>query len=473
MSHSLSYVLQLTSFLNFVYIIAILQYTAYAAFDIHENSEQLENGFSCGGVLFTENKVQEVLNVATSSVGKDNLRPYVGGLYGYMANYFRLPIFQYKSYLGKKQVPKEEIWFDSTYQVVMDSRGGFIDVIFKIKVDDYAKCLRISDFRIVNDNDQSVGYQCGEKFISSVELLLSTEYARKQMGKGFSYPALYKGHLYGEELGLVMWPIYKGAALHRSPFGPGGPYFILLDPMGQVIDVIVHTFEDGYIRCFKSRNILSASLTNVEHNSMTQLPKSGFTCYHVFFRDSELENARKLAKLSRSANKLKIFPLKYSGHPFHSPCLLWPIKASGRPYTRGKLPPYRLVLTLDYEVFDVIMQSGDVIKRCRRTTAGGFSDFDKNNYDCDGTIFYHDELVSVAKVACGKKNVHGLKFPQKYDVEEFEIEGPYFVYPILKGIKFKFMSLVAGPHRMVMNSHCVVVGALTMDGATGNLRKCE
>ncbi|POS88461.1 hypothetical protein EPUL_000157, partial [Erysiphe pulchra] len=414
----------------------ILQYTAYAVLGFHEKGAEKESGYDCGKVFFTDQKVQEVLHVAVSSVGRFYLQPYIGRLYGNMINYFTLPIQENMSYLGENKISEEKIWHKTTYQVVMDSQGGFIDVIVRTTKNDFTKCLRVDDFQI-NEVDQNNGYQCGEKFISTEDLLMSAKIARKHVGKGFLYPKLYESRLYDRGLGLVMWPIYKGTGFHRSPKHLGGPYFILVDPIGQVIDVVVRTIKNDFVRCFKSRNILSASSTDVEGRVLW--PKNGFTCNHIFFSDSELNLASGMAKDAQKKSNIKGYPLEYNGPPFNFPCLLWPITPSGIAPRRGRLSVFRLVLSPTYKVLGVIMQGQDTIKRCERTiTTGGFLNHDKNDYNCGGIIFYQDELVSVAKVACKKIGAYGVKYPLRYDDEKFDIEGPYFIYPIIKGTEFVY-----------------------------------
>ncbi|POS82827.1 hypothetical protein EPUL_004540, partial [Erysiphe pulchra] len=382
---------------------------------------------------------------------------YSGPLYSQTMNLYTWPLHYERLIKKGKNKLKEGMWEKAVYQLVFSEHGEAIDILVRIANSDLAKCWRIENSQPIDqfyEMDQSTGYQCGQKFIPNEDIFYIFDIAKTFIGKGRDFPAPYTGHLYNPEGGFLIWPIYRGRAFYKYGTGPTGPYYIVMDSFGRFQDVIVKTMkQQSFVRCIRARNDLSSLYSDADSSTAEQTVFSGFTCNHVFFSDNYLETAQKLAALS----KKNLNPKMHYGYPCDSPCFLLPVRPHGTPYRPGRGTQYLLVLGLDYKIMGVVMMNLNMIKKCERKTIGdGDSNHDKNAYHCGDTLFTNDELLATAKVACLKKKSYDIIYPQHYDGEIFDVEGPYQIYPLKKGKNFK-----------------TVVGALTKELDTQQLVKCS
>ncbi|POS83201.1 hypothetical protein EPUL_006000, partial [Erysiphe pulchra] len=131
----------------------------------------------------------------------------------------------------------------------------------------------------------------------------------------------------------------------------------------------------------------------------------------------------------------------------------------------GRMGRYRLVLTLDFKVLTVAMEGVKKIVPCERRLVD--DDYQVlNTYRCNSDVFSLKEIASAAKIACKKeKKFQRKSFPFPYQGVEFDVEGPYLIYPVKKN---KY-SKNPGPHRVVINLKCHIAGVLTMDSTTKEL----
>ncbi|POS84399.1 hypothetical protein EPUL_002869, partial [Erysiphe pulchra] len=385
-----------------------------------EQTSPSENGYDCGKFFFTDQMIAVAIQEAFSEEGRKLVMPYIGRLYSHTMSLYTWPL-KYSRVNRNTKKPTIKIWIGSVYQVVFTEYGEAIDMIVRIANNDFAKCWRIENSQPVAqpyELEQSNGYQCGQRFIPTEDLTYSRDIAMTFIGKEKEFPATYIGHLYNPDAGFLIWPIYRGRAFYRYANGPRGPYYLVMNSIGQIQDVIVKTEkQNSYVRCIRSRNDLSPPYVDAESSTAAQTVISGFMCKDVFFSDDDLNIARNLALKSRS----NFYPKMYNGPPFYFPCYLWPVRSFSLPYGPGNAPLYRLVLTLDYQ----IVVSKD----------------DKHDYRCGDQEFKNHELLATAKVACQRKKDYDNVYPQSYKGYVFEVGGPYMIYPLIKG---KMFTHVAG-----------------------------
>ncbi|POS82050.1 hypothetical protein EPUL_005710, partial [Erysiphe pulchra] len=445
-------------------ILALILFVVPASSTIPEqiSPEQISqggNGYDCGKYFFTDQIDLIAIKEAFSDVGRGLVMPYSGPLYSQTMNLYIWPLLY-----DRLIELTNRIWRASVYQLVFTEHGEIIGAIVKIANNDFVGCWRTENYQPkaqLYDLEQSNGYYCGQKFIPNEDLSYSRDIAITYIGKGRQFPAAYTGHLYNADAGFLIWPIYRGQVYYKYGNGPKGPYYIVIDPKGQIQDVIVKTVKQkSFVRCIKSRNDLSPPYVDAERSTAVgssttaKIRFSGFRCDDAFFSDNDLETARKTAKVRRNS----VYPKLHHGYPCDSFCLLWPVRLSGIPYGPGKIPfvslifkfhklnvfskgrttPYRLVLSLEYEIMCVIIKSANDIKKCdRKIMVNKVSNEDKNHYRCGIRVFKNHELLSAAKAACQKKKGYYTMYPRHYEGAVFEVEGPYQIYPLKKDKKFK------------------------------------
>ncbi|POS85508.1 hypothetical protein EPUL_001725 [Erysiphe pulchra] len=337
------------------------------------------------------------------------------------------------------------------------------------------------------------GYDCGDAFFNDQMVHDALKTALSDIGR--KKILLYTGPIYSRVMGYVTWPILPAEAQagRFSHIWRRAMYQIVFDANGKVIDLIVRLANNQFAKCWRvDSQQIEASIYSVEESNgykcgyefipdstitecveiarknlapdtdeLNQIfakpPRNGYMCDKVFFDDNDLQHARVTAQRREETKRSTNFPRRYNGKPFDSPCLLWPINKNGESFTTGRLGKYRLVLTLDFKILSVAM-----------FIPGGF--LVRNSYQCFEDVFSHEEIASIAEIACKKaKRAKRKTFPLPYQGLKFDVEGPYLLYPIKK---HKF-SPGPGIHRLVINTLCHIAGVLTMDPNTKELVKCS
>ncbi|POS83193.1 hypothetical protein EPUL_006750 [Erysiphe pulchra] len=431
-----------------------------------DRKELKENGYNCGDAFFNDLKVHYILKTAFSEEGRKIILPYSGPLYSDAMNYFTWPILSLGSMFG----PTKSSWQKATYQIVFDKNGKVKDLIVRLANYQFAKCWRVESQRSeasIYSVEGSNGYECGPEFIPDSTIVKCLKIAGENLGKGHFYPLQYKGDLYSEDLGLKLWPIYyRNLVIHRYPNSPTGSFFIVINSTGQLRDVIVRTSKRNYIRCMRARKTPPAP-DSVEFSQMSL--RQGFICNGIFFDDNDLKQAGRLAQIVQKTKRPQGFPKFYDGPPFYSSCWLWPINKNGVSYRTGRLNKYRLVLTLDFKVLSVAMKGDNELLACESRVIEGDYHVLKS-YRCQSDVFSPKEIASAAKKACKKrKRPQRSGFPAPYQGVEFDVTGPYLIYPVKK----KSSSPKPGNHRVVINLMCDIAGILTMDPTTKELVECS
>ncbi|KHJ33886.1 hypothetical protein EV44_g3060 [Erysiphe necator] len=410
--------------------------------------------------------VSEALQIAFSNERRDSIRPYVGSLYSNELGYLTWPIVQDGSSSKIKKFSPSAHWLKSTYQVVFAKNGDVIDLIVRLSNHDFAKCRRHDNYQLETQEeeiDPVKSYFCGARYIPKDDIERSIDYFHEFVefvAEKKTYPASYRGRKYRKDLGLQVWPIYRGQNLYSNPKNTGGPYLILVDSFGQLKRVIARTYDYDFVDCIASSTEIPAHVTHSKGEGSTQskgTTRSGFDCNGIFFDDKELHLARNLARESRRSRH-NVFPVEHFSPPCDLPCLLWPLKPSGSTmrngmmpcslflstldilvdiFTLGNLAPYRLVMSLDFQILFVALKGHEKMKKCeRRTIAGGNINHDQSSFRCSTTVFHNSEVLAVVHKACKEKMLHSKKYPMSYEGENFQVPGPYLIYPLKKGKEY-------------------------------------
>ncbi|POS83239.1 hypothetical protein EPUL_005081, partial [Erysiphe pulchra] len=419
-------------------------------------------GYECGDVFFTYSEVNDVLILTLESLyeGYNYPQRYQGQLYSEskFKEYFIYPICK-----GTRILPQAK-YIATTYRVVFttDSKEP-VDVIAKITTGDYTKCIRRDSSHIEPSHLEPVipnGYVCGHEFFTDEILRQSLAIAQSKIGESTRYPCPYVGNLFPADGGYQMWPILRGKNLYKSGTVHIGPYYLILNKEWDLVEVVVKGFSNNFLRCIRSRQAPKAPASDPHSKLFVPPPKTGYICGKAFFDDKVLENSAEIAKTQVSKVNMSKFPKEYSGHPYNQQCLIWPLKQDGNLYKRGTIGPYRLVLNLDYKVLSVAILDGKVLKACDKKTIKSKKNHDTSEYLCAHQSFSHQNLVTAAEEACAKMNTGArYRYPAKYVGPEFDLKGPYFTYPVFqRGV---YGQRHVGLDRVVINTNCEVVGALT------------
>ncbi|POS83788.1 hypothetical protein EPUL_005250, partial [Erysiphe pulchra] len=321
----------------------------------------------------------------------------------------------------------------TTFRVVFTRNSGeAVDVIAKITTDDYTRCIRRISSQIVptySEPENSNGYLCGHEFFTDEIIHQSIALAQVKYTSKTKYPSPSFGLLFPTDSGYLIWPITRGKKLYRSGTGNCLCSSSIQDKERQFVDVVVRGFNHNFLRCIRSRQPPKAPASDPYSKLFVPPPKSGYLCGKTFFDEKVLEGDAKIAESQASNRFNSQFPKDYSGPPYYQKCLIWPIAIDGKLYQRGAKGPYRFILSLDYKVMGVAILVGVNLKAC-------------------------DKITIMAK-----KNHDTSDYNSKYEGSGFNSDGPFFTYPVLRyGV---YTQRSAGPNRVVINTNCEVVGALT------------
>ncbi|POS85426.1 hypothetical protein EPUL_001982, partial [Erysiphe pulchra] len=358
---------------------------------------------------------------------------------------------------------------ETTYRVVFttDSREP-VDVIAKILTGDYTKCIRRDSSHIEPSHLEPVipnGFVCGHEFFTDEILRQSLAIAQSKIGESTRYPFPYVGNLFPADSGYQMWPILRGKNLYKSGTVNIRPYYLILNKEWNLVEVVVKGYSNNFLRCIRSRQAPKAPASDPHSKLFAPPPKTGYICGKAFFDDKVLESSAEMAKIQAGKLSISKFPEEYSGHPYNEQCLIWPLKQDGSLYNRGTLGPYRLVLKPDYTVLSVAIFDGNILKACDKKTRKAKKNHDTSEYLCAHQIFSHQKLLTAAEEACARMSPGArYRYPAKYVGPKFDLEGPYFTYPVFQqGVHGQRpdAKIEVGLDRVVINTNCEVVGALT------------
>ncbi|POS82662.1 hypothetical protein EPUL_005255, partial [Erysiphe pulchra] len=349
----------------------------------------------------------------------------------------------------------------TTFRVVFTRESReVVGVIAKIATDDYVKCIRRGGSQIKPSQLQPNGYLCGHKFFTDEILRQSLVLAQSSVPEKSIYPCPYFGHLYPENSGYLMWPIIRGNKLFISGMVPIGPFYLILNKEKKFVDVVARGFNNNFLRCTRTSEPLEAPVSDLQGKLFVPPSKSGFLCGKTFFDDEVLKDNAKIAKSQAGKVVESKFPQIYSGPPYYQPCWIWPLKQDGKLYKRGAKGPYRFILKPDYKVIGVAIWVKGNLMPCDRRTITAEKNHDTSDYQCNEQHFSHQQLVRAAEEACVRMNDSAQNHhPARYKGSGFNSEEPFFTYPVLQNGVYKQRRV--GPYRVVINTNCEIVGALT------------
>ncbi|POS82888.1 hypothetical protein EPUL_004393, partial [Erysiphe pulchra] len=340
-----------------------------------------------------------------------------------------------------------------------------VDVVAIITIDEnYTKCIRKDSTHTVPSSSEPEipnGYICGYEFFTDETINQSLALAQTRNEEKTKYPSPYVGLIYSEDKKYLVWPIKNGNELYISGIRHG-PYYLVLSKERKLVDVVVKGYSDNFLRCIRSRKPPKAPASDPYSKLFVPPPRTGFLCGKAFFDDKILEDTAKIAKKKASGKVKGKFPKEHFGPPCNQKCLIWPILKDGSLYKKGNRGSYRFILTPNYKVMIVAISVGDEFKACERKTIKAKKNHDKSGYYCNRQSFSHHQLVKAAEAACKKMNsASNIRYPARYEGTGFrsDANGPYFTYPVLRNGDYRQSH--ASPHRVVINTNCEVVGALT------------
>ncbi|POS83161.1 hypothetical protein EPUL_005012 [Erysiphe pulchra] len=416
-------------------------------------------GYECGNFFFTDPEINEALLIAKASVDKGYKYPqiYQGKLYrdAKIKQYFLWPIRK-----GSQIPPKNKVHMTTFRVVFTRDSDKVVDVIAKVTTDDYVKCIRRGSSHIEPSHSEPVipnGYLCGHKFFTDEILRQSHTIALNSVHGKTKRPFPYIGQLYPKDSGHLMWPITRTNKIQESGKVHITTYYLILKNEGDFVDVVIRGYSNNFLRCIRSRQPPKAPESDPHSKLFVPPPKSGFLCGKTFFDDKVLEESVKTQAGNENRGQ---YPIEYSGHPYYVQCLIWPLMKDGSLYKKGMKGPYRLVLKPDYKVMSVAIWAEGKLIACDRKTMKGKKEHDTSDYHCFKQRFTHEKLVKAAEEACAKLNEAVKNFyPAKYEGPEYKLKGPYYTYPVF--LKGSFIHRNVGLARVVINTNCEVVGALT------------
>ncbi|POS83658.1 hypothetical protein EPUL_004335 [Erysiphe pulchra] len=422
------------------------------------------DGYECGNVFFTYREINNALSLALPSIDKGYNYPrrYQGKLYSdsLFKEYLIYPISKRFRVLPKTKNPI------TNFRVVFTRNSNkAVDVIAKITVeDDYTKCIqKVNSHTVPSSSEPEIsnGYICGYEFFTDETINESLAIARTKFKASNLFPSPYFGDIYPKDSGYMMWPIISGNKLYTSGI-VFGPYYLILSKDRKLVDVVVRGYSNNFLRCIRSRKPPKAPVSDPYSKLFVQPPKTGFFCGKTFFDNQVLQGLAEIIKEKAGKVVKGQFLQECSGPPYDELFFTWPLLREGSLYKRGNKGSYRLVLTPEYKVMSVAVLVIDKLEACVRKTITAKKNHDESGYQCYYQSFSHEQLVKAAEDACVKMNGPvSNRYPAGYEGPGFgsNADGPYFTHPV-------FQNGVHGPKqasadRVVINTNCEVVGALT------------
>ncbi|RKF63769.1 hypothetical protein OnM2_023101 [Erysiphe neolycopersici] len=209
---------------------------------------------------------------------------------------------------------------------------------------------------------------------------------------------------------------------------------------------------------------------NDPHNSK---PFNGFQCHDARFSAEFLELVTNQIKSLPIWLNQPRFSKMYGGAPFARQYLIWPISLDTDDYDTALKGRYRAVLTLNgkYELFSVIDKTLHGIRECRMDAPKALVQI-KHDMKCGTYLFKNHKLLLAAMSAC--KDILQIathSFPARYDGPHFSSFGEQrYVYPIKYDELYRH-NTEPGPFRVVVDSRCNLIGAVTVY-SNGESFKC-
>ncbi|POS87842.1 hypothetical protein EPUL_001569 [Erysiphe pulchra] len=265
------------------------------------------NNYECGHELFTHQTVKFTADQAMLRMNKNFKypRPFQGNLYDSELGYWMIPVIRNER-IG------DQLRRRSTYNVVIASTGGVVDVIAELTDGNFMKCTKTTrrpeEFLKA---DLRVGYLCGTEFFD-INHLKSTAKLAKAGHSSKTYPKLYHDENYAEAKWI--FPLFpNGRFFAKSRMY--GKYVLVMDKSFGIIFAAMHSL-DTIKPCEETLRGLD-----------TAPPELGdFICHLTEFPNKHLIDTVEVG-CKALGNLRRKFPARYEGPLFnvHGPYFTWPL----------------------------------------------------------------------------------------------------------------------------------------------------
>ncbi|POS86758.1 hypothetical protein EPUL_001900, partial [Erysiphe pulchra] len=387
--------------------------------------------YDCGSWIVYESPIEKILY--RNGIDIDMIaQPFIELLYNLDKNYREMVIPESLSIA--KPIPR--IRPGSKFHVIINQMKQIVDVVAKMNNGHYIKCKLVDESTpepsTISQNDY--GYECGHDLFSHDVIQMSADLAQSYNGNNQPDPKLYQGPLYWPGINHWIYPLSRDMNQHhpgKIDSVPENTYFVVISPVGKIIDVIAQLKRGDFIKC--------ARTTKVPPNIDSEKGlRYGYSCELEFFHINHMKRTAELAKTRKlQSSKQRYFPKKYIDYSFEG--FMFPLFPNGRFY--GTIPcpvKYFIIMDSDFSVKYAAIQSQEgIILPCEKSMIGiEAARPETDNFICvlSNTEFRYERLLKVVKTACKVLGTRKRKYPANYHGPAFDVHGPYVTMPIRYGI---------------------------------------
>ncbi|KHJ31947.1 hypothetical protein EV44_g0585 [Erysiphe necator] len=249
--------------------------------------QDMNNGYRCGQTFFGDDQLRSDADEAISKLGQGLAfpRPYEGNL-NMGRELLAWPILSTK----KDNTTR---WEESPFQVILSRKGNIVDVVAKLKCDDFIRCERAREpTRILRRASESSllqrralshksysDYMCGNERFEHEYLVFSRTSATVhfETKKALQpYPKLFSESPC-TNIPCKIWPIFP----HKANYNlvKVGIHFLMMDRLFNIMGVIQKTQQGSMIACravpmSRKPEVKQGELDIVRENKKKEIAKS-------------------------------------------------------------------------------------------------------------------------------------------------------------------------------------------------------
>ncbi|POS83121.1 hypothetical protein EPUL_005724 [Erysiphe pulchra] len=351
----------------------------------------------------------------------------------------------------------------------------------------YIKCKQVDEAEPSNVGQNEDSYECGHEFFSHKIVQMSANLAQSNNGKNKLYHNPYYGPLFWPESVYYIYPISREKNHHYGGKKPENIYFVVINPAGQIIDVVAELRRGDFIQCART----TIAPPDIESDEDLRL---GYLCGLIFFKMYHMERTADLAKVRSLHQERKVFPQKYNDHL--SEGYIYPLFPNGMFYGTVSRPlKYFIVMDMNFKIKYALVKTSTQMKPCEATMRGSEdTPPETDNFFCEysNTEFKNEVLLENVELACKALGSIYRRYPAIYNGPAFDVVGPYVTMPLKNGkgrsgrknslltppcflisyqiIIFKvfltdfYVWLAPPKFRVVMNTECMLAGVIEKYG---------
>ncbi|POS82868.1 hypothetical protein EPUL_005287, partial [Erysiphe pulchra] len=363
--------------------------------------------YDCGSWMFFESLIQNMLYTNGIDIFK-NAVPFMELLYDLEENYWKIII-------------PEHLSAPNSIHLTIGQMGQIVDVVTVMKNGHYIKCKRVDESTPGPSNigPNDYGFECGHDLFSHAIVKMSADLARSNKAGNKLFRIPYEGPYYWPGTDYSIYPICREKNQHYSGKKPENTYYVVINPAGEIMDVVAQLINGDFIRCDRTTKV--PPITDSDQDL-----RLGYLCELEFFEINHMKRTAKLAKARKPLQGQHTYPKEYNHNFFKG--FMYPLHPNGR--FHGTVPgpiKYFIIMDLHFNVkFAAVKTKMGEITPCEESMRGiEISSPEKDNFICryNNIEFENEILLEIVETACKALGSIQRRFPAIYSGPDFNVHG--------------------------------------------------